>query len=596
MYVLDTECYSNLWLLCLQHKDTNQRLTFSARDGEALPEDARAAIQSILRINHTVGFNSLSYDLPMISAAVVDGYDTKQLKDLSDKIILSEQASWMTCNQEGISIPERWLKKHIDLIEIAIGQASLKIYGGRLNCPTMQDLPLDPALPVPSDSFDEIVQYCFNDIHLTTLLLDHLWKQVKLRDQISKRYGINLRSKSDAQMAEAVIKKLVSEAKGQPVYKPKQAPSFVVYTPPAYIEFDSPELQQILEAIVDTSFAIHKGNGSVVMPEWLAKTVIQIDGAKYQMGIGGLHSCEKKQFVQAGDDHVLVDWDVASMYPTMIVNQGLAPENMGKDFTEIYRGFVSERLTAKHSGDKVTADTLKIFLNGSFGKFGSRFSILYSPKLLIQTTLTGQLSLLMLIERVTRAGIRVVSANTDGVVMLCPKDQQGIMNQITFEWMLDTNMLLEETHYRLIASRDVNSYVAIKTDGEIKRKGAFADTSLAKNPDRLIIYDAVCAFLANGDPIINTVMNCKDASRFVTIRRVTGGAMWQGKEVGKAVRFYHSETVPKDVSLTYKKNGNKVPNSDGCRPLMVMNRLPADIDYLYYIQESRKLLKEVGYA
>ena len=591
MWILDTECYSNVWLLCMQHKDTGERREYLL---PGLPEWDRDEIKTILRTQYTVGFNSLSYDLPMIAAAVIDEYDTQQLKDLSDKLILSDDPSWIVCNNEGISVPDLWTKRHVDLIEIAIGQASLKIYGGRLNCPTMQDLPLDPTQPVPEHQLDTLITYCFNDIAVTQLLLDHLWKQVLLRDKISRKYGVNLRSKSDAQMAEAVIKKLVSEAKGAMVYKPKTRPNFVTYTPPAYIEFSTPALQQILEAIEDTSFAINKGNGSVVMPDWLAKTVIEIDGARYQMGIGGLHSCEKRQYVAAGDDHVLADWDVASMYPTMIVNQRLAPENMGKHFTEIYKGFVTERLAAKHSGDKVTADTLKIFLNGSFGKFGSRFSILYSPKLLIQTTLTGQLSLLMLIERVTAAGIRVVSANTDGVVMYCPKDREKIMDEITFEWMLDTNMMLERTDYRLIASRDVNTYVAVKTNGEIKRKGAFADTSLAKNPDRLIIYDAVCEYLANEIPLFVTITNCTDSARFVTVRRVTGGAMWEGEEVGKAVRFYHSNEIPDDVSLTYKKNGNKVPNSNGCRPLMVMGNLPNDIDYGYYVAEANKLLKEIG--
>ena len=170
------------------------------------------------------------------------------------------------------------------------------------------------------------------------------------------------------------------------------------------------------------------------------------------------------------------------------------------------------------------------------------------------------------------------------------------MDEITFEWMLDTNMMLERTDYRLIASRDVNSYVAVKTNGEVKRKGAFADQSLAKNPDRLIIYDAVCEYLSNETPLFVTITNCTDPARFVTVRRVTGGAMWEGEEVGKAVRFYHSNEIPDDVSLTYKKNGNKVPNSNGCRPLMVMGDLPNDIDYGYYVAEANKLLKEIGCA
>ena len=47
---------------------------------------------------------------------------------------------------------------------------------------------------------------------------------------------------------------------------------------------------------------------------------------------------------------------------------------------------------------------------------------LYSPDLLINTTITGQLTLLMLIEMITLSGGKVKSANTDGIVILCNRD------------------------------------------------------------------------------------------------------------------------------------------------------------------------------
>jgi len=593
MWIIDTECYSNIWMLCAKHIKTKERRFYQL---PGLTDSQREEMKALLRAEHTISFNGLNYDLPMLAYAV-EGATNAELKELSDNIILSDDPSWKVCDEMGISVPDSWKQKHIDLIEIADGKASLKIYGGRLNCNKMQDLPLDHELPAPDDKIALLREYCFNDLEVTELLFEHLYKQVKLRNQISRRYKINLMSKSDAQMAEAVIKKCVQEAKGEAVYKPKSRPVSVRYNPTGYIQFASTQLTAILNRIVDTDFMIHKTNGSVCMPEWLADTVIRIGTASYQMGIGGLHSMEKKQFVEAGDDYVLADWDVASMYPTMIVNQRLAPENMGKHFTELYRGFVNERLAAKHSGDKVTADTLKIFLNGSFGKFGSMYSILYSPKLLIQTTITGQLSLLMLIEKVTEHGIRVVSANTDGVVMLCPKNKQALMDELTFEWMLQTDMQLERTDYRLLASRDVNSYVAVKTNGEVKRKGAFADSSLAKNPDRLIIYDAVCELLANGAAVEQTIRNSKDITRFVTVRKVTGGALFQGDEIGKAVSFYHATSVDNETCLSYKKSGNKVPNSNGCRPLMQLPDLfPDDVDHNYYINEAHDVLKEIGYA
>ena len=89
-----------------------------------------------------------------------------------------------------------------------------------------------------------------------------------------------------------------------------------------------------------------------------------------------------------------------------------------------------------------------------------------------------------------------MSANTDGVVMYCPKEMESIMDELTFGWMMTTDMMLERTSYKALASRDVNNYVAIKPDGKVKGKGIFAPPGLMKNPDRIIIYDAVSAFLA----------------------------------------------------------------------------------------------------
>ena len=592
MWVIDTECYSNVWFLAAKHKDTKQTQFFQVpgMDGED-----RQDLKDFMKSNHTVSFNGIKYDLPMIAHAA-SGASSEELKALSDLLITSGKPSWQVCNEEGISVPESWLVKHIDLIEVAPGMASLKIYGGRLNCPKMQDLPLDVNLPVPDDKLQPLIDYCFNDLEVTELLLNTLWQQLQLRDSMSKKYGINLRSKSDAQIAEGVIRSLVQASLGKQLSKPKTNIHSVYYEPPEYIQFKSPHLQEVLERIKETEFMIHVKNGSVCMPEWLADTRIRIDGAQYQMGIGGLHSCEKQQYIAAGDDHVLADWDVASMYPTMIINQNLAPENMGGHFTKIYKGFVTQRLAAKHSGDKVTSDTLKIFLNGSFGKFGSMYSMLYSPKLLIQTTITGQLSLLMLIETVTEHGIRVMSANTDGVVMYCPKEMESLMDELTFGWMMTTDMMLERTSYKALASRDVNNYCAVKPDGKVKGKGIFAPPGLMKNPDRIIIYDAVSAFLAKGTPIAETIHNCTDITRFVTVRKVSGGAMWRDEEIGKAIRFYHSADVPKDECIVYAKNQNKVPNSDGCRPLMQLpNTFPDDVDYDYYIEQAEELLHEVGY-
>jgi hypothetical protein len=195
------------------------------------------------------------------------------------------------------------------------------------------------------------------------------------------------------------------------------------------------------------------------------------------------------------------------------------------------------------------------------------------------------------------AGIKVVSANTDGIVLHAPKALNGPMECIAWDWMLDTSYELERTNYRAIASRDVNNYVAVMLGGKTKGKGIFASPSLAKNPDCQIVYDAAAARIANGTPIERTIRKCDDIRRFVTVRRVTGGALWRGDNIGKAIRYYYATSVPSEETIRYVKNGNKVPMSEGTRPLMQLpDAFPDDVDYDVYLVAAERLLCEVGYV
>ncbi|XSC42720.1 hypothetical protein ACF1BQ_031270 [Bradyrhizobium sp. RDT10] len=114
--------------------------------------------------------------------------------------------------------------------------------------------------------------------------------------------------------------------------------------------------------------------------------------------------------------------------------------------------------------------SLKIVNNGAFGKLDSKWSVLFAPDLMIQVTIGGQLSLLMLIEMVERAGFRVVSANTDGIVILCPTDKEDALAAVIAKWERLTGFETEETEYSALYSRDVNNYIAVKPTALSRRR------------------------------------------------------------------------------------------------------------------------------
>lgn len=566
-----------------------------------------------------VGFNSLHYDMPMIAGALA-GYDNAQLKALSDKIIGGNVKSWQ---HRDLRMPD---VDHIDLYEPTPGvQIGLKLLAARLCAPTIQDLPFTPDENVTPDMQQTIIDYCFNDIECTRLLHSTLTDAIKLREDIGAMIGVDLRSKSDAQVGEAVVRAEVERLMGAKLPKPiSRAGKVFAYNPPAWLSFTDPMLQRTLRDVCSANFTV-KPDGAVALPDVMRK-VIKFDGGAYRMGIGGLHSTEKRQHVAATADALLIDRDVRSFYPWLIVQNGLSPEATRGHFQAVYRSLLDRRMRAQDelkalkaakSTDTVrmTALTLeiaivKIALNGVFGKLGSRYSFLYAPELLIQVTVTGQLALLMFIERITAAGAHAVSANTDGVVFQCPVGRQDAVKAAIAEWERVTGLETEETRYSDLWSRDVNTYVARKLDGNFKLKGGVANTGVAAleawragetgvypdwthNIDSEICIDAALAWLSDGAPIEYTIRSCRDIRKFVTVRRVTGGAVLDGAPVGKVVRWYAA--VDRVAPMRYITSGNKVPGSDGAKPVMVLpEEFPSDVRYGHYIVETLKLLHEIG--
>ena len=254
-----------------------------------------------------------------------------------------------------------------------------------------------------------------------------------------------------------------------------------------------------------------------------------------------------------------------------------------------------KEIDAELAYHKTRDGTLKICLNGTFGKTSSQYSVLYNPKMMLHTTLTGQLAVLMLIELFERGGIHVISANTDGIVVKYHEDKEPLRKRIVEVWEKVANLSTDETDYASIHSRDVNSYYAIKLDGEIKRKGAFASLTLAKSPNAEVCADAVAEYLTKGTPVAEHIRNCADITKFLVLRRVTGGAEKDGVEIGKVIRWYYSSEVV--GTIKYIENGKIVGKSAGARPCMELpETLPSDIDYDWYVAEAESILCDIGVA
>lgn len=648
----DTECFPNYWLL--KFATDKATYTFSLESGERFSDDLISRICRLFSLFTVISFNGIYYDVPMIAAAFV-GYTCEQLKWQSDQIILQGLKPWE------MNLPEWKPSDHIDLIEVAPGAGGQKQYAGRIHCKTMRDLPYEDHRYLSREEMTVVDAYCENDLSVLRDLFAALAPQLQQREELSKRYGMDLRSKSDAQLAEAVLKRRCEQALGFRIYKPEIDWNLTFrFDPPRFLNFQTPQLLQAFELIKASVFRLG-ASGAVEMPAELEGLEIALGSGVYRLGIGGLHSSEKIRAHKSDAENVLRDIDVASYYPSLILNSGKYPLALGPTFRTEYAAIKDERLQAKaleKELKKAGKDSTqahceneggKIMINGTFGKLGSPYSVLFAPEMLIQTTITGQLAMLMLIEWFELNGIPVISANTDGVMIYCPRSKLARSEEISKHWEKCTALKFDAPgEHSAIYSRDVNNYFVVKASGEVKRKGEYSTAGLIekKNPNVEICSDAVADLLSKGTPLLYTLSACRDIRKFVTVRKVTGGAvkLWgegpskemkvvdmtatlqangwskEGRKwvkdgmlaaardaynscfapqrpeyIGKVIRWYYSTAAP--GSIVYNTNGNQVSLSYGARPCMVLpDEFPSDIDYNWYMQNCESILRDIGYA
>lgn len=661
----DTEVYPNYFLLKFRRKGERTAYTFELRAGQRFDQQSIDAMRHLFNTHLSVSYNGLGFDRYVMSV-VLNGGDVEQAKWVCDQIIVQKVKGWQ------LNLPEWDPADHIDLIEIVPGDASLKLCAARIHSRSIRDLPYDPNINLTEPQIVEIGTYCENDLDDLEDLWEELQPQIHQREALSKRYGMDLRSKSDPQIAETVLKKRCEMALGHKLYKADiDYDKRFKFEMPAFIRYTLPQLLEVKRLVEQAEFTITRKPSkkrpgeesySVAMPPELDGLTVKVGATTYKLGIGGLHSQEKRAAHVACNGMTLQERDVRSYYPSLIENSGRWPAALGPEFPVQYGNIKKERYAGKDlqaaleaEGDttsqryidaKVDNEGGKLQLNGTFGKTGSVYSILFAPEMFIQTTLSGQLSLLMLIEWHEMLGISVVSANTDGVVVKCHDDMIPVSDAICQSWEAATGLELEATPYSAIYSRDVNNYFAITTGGKIKRKGAFAKGGIRTNPGADICADAVGEYLAHGTPIEQTIRACEDLRKFLVVTRVNGGGgvkMWgegprkgakvsemepvlvangwvkegrarwrQGEQLlsagqayplcfppqrpeylGKVVRWYYGTNSPGHIE--YKNDGSTVGMSYGAKPCMVMpDEFPADIDYQWYIDKATNMLRDVG--
>lgn len=338
---IDIEIYSNYLLIMGSDVDLEIFDGWHFMHGQPCERDAwhRELDRALYDGRTAVTFNGDRFDMRIIELAR-RGATTQQLKDATDAIIVHKVKPWdITDNPRGID--------HIDLIEVAPGQGSLKAYAAKMHSKRLQDLPIEPSAVITQETRLQLREYCMlGDIAATTDLEEAMSAQIELRSQMTAEYGVDLRSKSDAQIAEAVMRKLLPFRAQIPRVQYGQT---FFYRAPEWISFVALDVLKLLDR---SPFTIGP-TGHPMMTKELEETLIRIGDSAYQMGSGGLHSTESRRCEVADETYEISDHDVASYYPSLILRTGIEPVQLQGYFQHVYRRWVDERIAAKNRAGEI---------------------------------------------------------------------------------------------------------------------------------------------------------------------------------------------------------------------------------------------------
>ena len=219
--------------------------------------------------------------------------------------------------------------------------------------------------------------------------------------------------------------------------------------------------------------------------------------------------------------------------------------------------------------------------------------------------------IIMLCERHELAGIHVISANTDGIIVKLPKDKREEFKEITDKWCEETKLSADSEEYNILVSRDINNYFDQQTDGKVEYKGALDPKQylkdLKKGYDMPIVAIAVSNYFLHNIPIMETLKNHKDILDFCKTQNVgkqfdvVYDTVINGNITSiysqRHVRFYVSTkgvVLQKEHNITHKRS-----RLAGGLPVKILNSLNdapielRDIDYRYYYDEAYKILNPI---
>ena len=512
----DCEVFAYDWLVTFKDKETGQR-TRIWNDNEVLK-------MALSEEGVYVGFNSKHYD-QFIIKAIAAGFTTQEVKQVNDFIIGGGQG-W-----ECPLLKDFYFRfNNVDIKDDMQMGLSLKAIEGHLGMSVQEStVPFDIDRPLTEEERREVEFYCDHDVDTTERVLDIRKDYLKNKIHIGRLAGLSdvkAMSMTNAKLTAALLRATKQPHDDERKY---------VYPENLKREYIPQEIFDFFDRMYDP--------GISDKDLFSDKQTFSIGDCPGVVGYGGIHAAIPNYFFTESEDRVIRNKDVASYYPHLMTLCGYTSRNIPS--AQVFEDVLETRMKAKASGDKATANALKLVVNATYGALLNKYNDLFDPLMGRSVCITGQLFLLELAEHLYAdiPGLKIVQLNTDGIMVECNRADLGRLDEICNEWQKRTGFELEEDSVKKIAQKDVNNYIEVQPSGEVKEKGGYLVRGISSvgawkiNNSCCIVATALREYFVHGTPVEDTINGCDDIFQFQIIAKA-------GVKYREAYHLVDGEQVP----------------------------------------------------
>lgn len=610
------------WWLCVfgdykENVDEGIKDTFVVIHSDM--DNAREKLIDLMREKDVAlfGYNIKRYDL-MIANAVYNGFTPEQIKIVNDIII---NPSLKYSSKEHIrlqSFANRRISGCIyqDLMDDDPIGGSLKDKEGNLGLSVLESSVDFNKEDLTEEDKEDLIYYCKHDVYATMYYYEKVRKPY-VDTKLSLKYidGISeadCYTNTNASLCAKILKAKKRDFADE--YSDKVIlPSFVKDY--VYNALGS----NLVDRVLNNPY-VFKANSDTPTSATITEFIFNNE---VLFGNGGIHSTRYKNlYVESDDEYMLVNLDVASFYPSLLIYFKYL--SRGVENPELFTEIFNTRLTLKHKADKTEVEKklvggYKLVLNTTYGASINRYLGLYDRHQGLATCRVGQLILTALAANLVRkiSNLEVVQMNTDGILAYFRRKDFDSVKHICDEWSNMTKMTLEYDEVDKIWQRDVNNYLLLKHDGSKKIKGGWlSDSAINKGNSTIsglcafVCTKAAQEFLINKTDIVKSILAntnlydyviyCKKGPTFSrVIQRYANGheePLFKGNRV--------VATKDKNKGSLYKIKMNKgIPSyykfADIPENCLVVNEaidsynfadIKKELDYMWYVQRTLDIL------